>query len=76
MRNNVCLFDDARHSKSFCFYIKWRRVEMEWGVSGSDGERVREKQIKGEGDLALARIGNGVGCEKCLLEMTPEYLIK
>ncbi len=48
---------------------------MEWGVSGSEGERVREQQIMGVGDLALARIGNGVGCEKCLLEMTPEYLI-
>jgi len=50
VRNNDGLFDDARHSKSFCFYIKWRRVEMEWGVSGSEGERVREKQIKGVGD--------------------------
>jgi hypothetical protein len=26
--------------------MKWRRVKMEWGVSGREGEREREEQIK------------------------------
>jgi hypothetical protein len=31
------------------FYIKRRQVKMEWGVSKREGERDREKWIKGVG---------------------------
>ncbi len=34
------------------FYIKWRQVKIEWGERGRDGEREREKRIKGERDGA------------------------
>ncbi len=34
---------------------------MEWGVSKREGERDREKWIKGVGGRVQARIGNGVG---------------
>jgi hypothetical protein len=43
----MCLFNDAYHPRSISFYIKWRHVKTEWGVSGREGERERKKWIKG-----------------------------
>jgi hypothetical protein len=34
------------------FYIKWRQVKTEWGVSRREEEIEREKQIKGVRDRA------------------------
>jgi hypothetical protein len=41
----ISLLNDADHTKSKSFYIKWRQVKTEWGVSGREGEREREKRI-------------------------------
>ncbi len=46
------LFNDADYTNQFLFYIKWKQVETERGVSGGEGEREREKQIKGVRDRA------------------------
>ncbi len=34
------------------FYIKQRQVKMKWGTTKREGEREREKWIKGLGDGA------------------------
>ncbi len=44
------LFNDHDLAESSFFYIKQRQVKTEWGVSRREGEREREKQIKGERD--------------------------
>jgi hypothetical protein len=44
----IHLFNDADHM----FYIKWRQAKTEWGVSGREGEREREKRIKKVKDRA------------------------
>jgi hypothetical protein len=48
----ISLFKDADHIKSISFYIKWRQAEMEWVVSGREGDRRREKRIRGVRDRA------------------------
>ena len=44
----ISLFNDIDHAQSSPFYIKWRQVKTEWGLSRREGEREREKQITGE----------------------------
>jgi hypothetical protein len=46
------LFSVGDNTKSISLYIKWRQVETERGVSRREGEREREKQIKGGRDGA------------------------
>jgi hypothetical protein len=48
----ISLFNDADHTKSISFNIKWRQVKTDWGVRGREGEREREKQIKEKRDRA------------------------
>jgi hypothetical protein len=48
----ISLFNETDHTKSISFYIKWRQVKTDWGVSGREGEREREKQIKEVRDRA------------------------
>jgi hypothetical protein len=38
--------------KSSSFYIKWRQEKRERGIGKREGEREREKWIKGVGDRA------------------------
>ncbi len=40
--------------KSLPFFIKRRQVKMEWRTSKREGEREREKLIKGVGPLGLS----------------------
>jgi hypothetical protein len=47
--------------KSISLHIKWRQVKMEWGIGKREGEREREKRLKGVGDRVYMGIGNGVG---------------
>jgi hypothetical protein len=35
----ISLFNDADHTKSKFFYIKWRQVKIEWGISRKEGGR-------------------------------------
>ncbi len=44
----ISLFNDTDDAQSSSFYIKWRQVKTDWGVSGRDGEREREKWSKRE----------------------------
>jgi hypothetical protein len=37
------LLNNTSHAQSSSFYIKWRQVKTEWGVSGREGERERVK---------------------------------
>jgi hypothetical protein len=48
----MCLFNDANHTNQFPFTLKGRQVKTEWGVSGRERERKREKGIKGVRDRA------------------------
>jgi hypothetical protein len=43
---------DADDTKSITFYIRRRQVNTEWGVNGREGEREKEKRIKGVRDGA------------------------
>ncbi len=47
--------------KSISFHIKQRQVKTEWGIGKREGEREREKWIKGVRERVLERIRNGVG---------------
>ncbi len=37
------LFNNTEHTKSVSFYIKWRQVKTEVGVSGREGKRGADK---------------------------------
>jgi hypothetical protein len=52
------------HAKSSSFYTKWRQVKTEWGVSRREGERERDKQIKGERETELMRESKMTWIEK------------
>jgi hypothetical protein len=52
----ISLFKDADYTKSVYFYINRRQVDAEWGVSGREGDRGREKRIRGVRDGASERI--------------------
>jgi hypothetical protein len=45
-------------------YIKRRQVKTEWGVSRREGEREREKQIKGGRETELRRESKMAWVEK------------
>jgi hypothetical protein len=38
----ISLFNDLDHPQASSFYIEWRQVKMESGVSRREGERKRE----------------------------------
>jgi hypothetical protein len=57
----ISLFNSANGSNCFLFYVKWRQIKTEWGISGREGEREREKRIKRVGDRVYVRIEYSMG---------------
>ncbi len=58
MSVQTTLFNDTAYENHQSIYIKWQQVKVEWGVSGREGEREREEQIKGVREGACRREPN------------------
>jgi hypothetical protein len=43
----ITLLNNAACENHQPIYMKWQQVKIEWGISGREGERDREEQIKG-----------------------------